>query len=253
MTSQGSSARNIDVITEWPGNAAGYFQKVPSQIAYKSENPSLDRDIWGYEIPPNATRYSWTKLLLDQRARASEFDDPTLSASGWGGQTAPGGKAPGEVVSDYLSHFYKHCMEHLEKRMTPGVLKVTPIEFWFTMPAIWSDEAQHATKSAAERAGFGRNPSRDSDTISMITEPEAAALAALKITAEQYDDLMEVTALTGYVGKRKQLMKTRVIPGLWFATVVEAPWYDSTHQTSWFSLMPERILPVTPSSPRSRL
>ncbi|KAF3480439.1 heat shock 70 kDa protein 12A [Arthroderma uncinatum] len=51
------------------------------------------------------------------------------------------------------------------------------MEFWFTMPAIWSDKAQHATREAAKRAGFG---SRPGDEIYMISEPEAAAIAALK-------------------------------------------------------------------------
>ena len=76
--------------------------------------------------------------------------------------------------------------------MTQDVLKVTPIDFWFTMPALWSDEAQYATKIAAERAGFGKSSAREHDKISMIREPEAAALSALKMTADKYDDLLEV-------------------------------------------------------------
>ena len=101
----------------------------------------------------------------------------------------PKKKPAEEVVADYLTHFYQHCMEYLEKEVTKDLLKLTPIDFWFTMPALWSDPAQHATRAAAEKAGFG---SRADDTISMIMEPEAAAVCALKVAAGKYDDLLKV-------------------------------------------------------------
>jgi molecular chaperone DnaK (HSP70) len=45
------------------------------------------------------------------------------------------------------------------------------------MLAIWTDMAQTATRNAAVAAGLRSCPS---DTIQMITEPEAAAIAAVK-------------------------------------------------------------------------
>lgn len=193
VTSQGAGVQSVDVVTDWPGNAAGYLQKVPSQIAYRVDNEKLDKDVWGYEIPATAKKHCWTKLLLDKKAQATRHDDPTLS--GFSAQPMLNDKSPSDVVADFLSCLYKHCMAHLEKKMTAGVLRVTPIEFWFTMPAIWSDEAQYATKAAAEKAGFGSGPQREQDSINMITEPEAAALSALKLTADKYDDLLEVSCL----------------------------------------------------------
>lgn len=77
----------------------------------------------------------------------------------------------------YLEPLYQHTMTHLEKRFSEEGMTITPIEFWFTVPAIWSDKAKASTKLAASRAGFG---SRQCDKIFMITEPEAAAVAALK-------------------------------------------------------------------------
>ena len=178
------------MITDWPGKTAGHLEKVPSQIAYQAENEKLDKDTWGYEIPSNAKRHCWTKLRLDEHTRSHQFDDPSLAqGSEWNGMPLPKGKVPEDVVADYLAYLYKHCMQSLAKRMSEKILKVTPIEFWFTMPAIWSDEAQYATKAAAERAGFGE---RENDRINMIREPEAAALSALKITATRFDDLLMV-------------------------------------------------------------
>lgn len=57
---------------------------------------------------------------------------------------------------------------------------MTPLEFWFTVPAIWSDGGRNATLDAARRAGFAKDNSRPYDTINLILEPEAAAITALK-------------------------------------------------------------------------
>ncbi|PPJ53004.1 hypothetical protein CBER1_11214 [Cercospora berteroae] len=51
------------------------------------------------------------------------------------------------------------------------------MDCWLTVPAVWSDQAQNATKATAKEAGFG---SRPGDSISLIPEPEAAAVAVLK-------------------------------------------------------------------------
>ena len=45
------------------------------------------------------------------------------------------------------------------------------------MPATWLDEAQDATREAAIGAGFANRPM---DSINIISEPEAAAICALK-------------------------------------------------------------------------
>lgn len=102
----------------------------------------------------------------------------------------PGGKGAVDVCADFLRPVYNHLLHVLERQITKETLKVTPLEFWFTMPAIWSDQAQSATKKAAELAGFG---SRKGDEINMITEPEAAGIATLKrSTIDEYSTLVNV-------------------------------------------------------------
>jgi molecular chaperone DnaK (HSP70) len=56
------------------------------------------------------------------------------------------------------------------------------MEFWFTVPAIWSDQAKSATLTAAANAGFGCG---SNDRISLIPEPEAAGVATLKGLSEE--------------------------------------------------------------------
>lgn len=126
--------------------------------------------------------YSWTKLLLDQGARITKYDDSALeTASKTGILQLPEGKTAVDVVADYLSEVYEHIMNTIAKQITEEALKITPIEFWFTVPAIWSDQAQSATMAAAKRAGFGASLfKRRNDKIFLISEPEAAAITALK-------------------------------------------------------------------------
>lgn len=132
---------------------------------------------WGYNIKPGAIAYSWTKLLLDDQAAATEFDDPQLrSILDSGLLRLPPGKTAQEVTTDYLRELYKHTMSFLERKYSAGILRTMPIKFWFSMPAIWSDEAQYATRDAAKAAGFA---SRNGDQIFMVKEPAAAAIASL--------------------------------------------------------------------------
>jgi len=119
-----------------------------------------------------------TKLLLHTSAETAEFDDPSIRDAV--GSEAffhlPNGKSSQQVCQDYLTHVYRFVTNNLKSRMTAAIFDVTPMECYLKMPAIWADKAQVATQAAAMAAGFG---SRPFGMIHMITEPEAAAIAAL--------------------------------------------------------------------------
>ena len=180
MSTDKHDINDIVVINNWPGPSreTETIFKTPSRIAYASENKSIQSDRWGFQVEPGMTAYSWTKLLLDKKSPRTQYDDATLeSKTGMGMLKLPKGKGAVSVCADFLKSIYCHLLQVLEKQITEETLAVTPLEFWFTMPAIWSDEAQSATKMAAKLAGFG---SRAGDEIYMITEPEAAGIATLK-------------------------------------------------------------------------
>lgn len=62
-------------------------------------------------------------------------------------------------MGDYLKKVHGHLIEAIiEKCGGSDILDVTPIEYWITVPAIWSDEAKIATRQAAMFAGFGSRP-----------------------------------------------------------------------------------------------
>lgn len=168
--SDATSVEDVQVLDSW-GSGDHYQRQVPSRIVY---NPRL---AWGYDIDPRELAYCWTKLLLDDHALSTEHDDSNLRKYyGAGFKTTPGGKTALDVVSDYLRLLYQHMMKELGRKLSEEILKITPIQFWFTLPALWSVRAQNATLQAASRSGFG---SRPSDDIHLVKEPEAAAIASL--------------------------------------------------------------------------
>ncbi|KAL2138658.1 hypothetical protein VTI28DRAFT_6461 [Corynascus sepedonium] len=179
VTSDKTSIDDIDVFRSWPGDGRpveGNW-KTPTVIAYGAENRA-GRNHWGYEVRRGMTSCSWTKLLLDSSAETAEFDDPSLrNATGSALFHIPHGKNAQMVCQDFLTEVYRFVVNNLKMRITPEVYEMTPMECYLTVPAIWTDKARTATFDAARAAGFGCRPI---DTIRIIPEPEAAAVAALR-------------------------------------------------------------------------
>lgn len=132
---------------------------------------------------------TWFKLFLDKHTRQTYFDDgyhPDRDSEGI--LKLPKGMTGQTVTREFLKCLYEYLMPKLEKTLTVEGLRKTPIQFWFTSPATWSDKANTLTQKAARYAGFG---SRVGDRISMITEPEAAATAILATKVDEQPDLFE--------------------------------------------------------------
>lgn len=168
---------DIELVNIWPGKRE-VVNKVPTRLAYASENKDLKSDRWGFAVTGKMHSYCWMKLLLDSSAKLSDFDDPALNDMyGSGMMRTPTNKSPEELCTDYLGCLHEFIEGELIKRFSRGIYENTSIKYRVTVPAIWSDAAKAATRSAVISAGFG---SRLSDTIELISEPEAAAVAALK-------------------------------------------------------------------------
>ena len=151
---------------------------MPSVIAYQKENTDddLDEDQWGFSAS-GLKSYLWTKLLLGKDTRSSQSQNSNLKELyGDGFCTLPLGKSAKDVVTDYLKGLYKYLIERLQKH-DEMIFRITPMEFWFTVPAMWTDAAKTATIESAQAAGFGSRTAMDS--VHIITEPEAAALSIL--------------------------------------------------------------------------
>jgi molecular chaperone DnaK (HSP70) len=163
----------VKPISSWAG--AKHDGQVPSVV-------SIEPEAYGYDANGLEETYVWTKLLLDKHVTKKSFDDGGLSYSsiyGPGFMTTPMEMSPQQLVTKYLKFLHEKTIAELESLLTPGFVRSSPIEFWFTTPAIWSAKAMEATKEAAQKAGFGPTPSRPNDKLHLIKEPEAAAIACL--------------------------------------------------------------------------
>lgn len=181
----------IVAINQWPteGPLWEFAAKAPTQIAYAEDNEGIPKNIWGYQLRPGMARYAWMKLILDEDAHQTPYDDPDLQRDIKEGiLKVPKDKSARSITADYFRELYAFTMEKLQHDYAE-MLGITPIKFWFTMPAIWSDKAQVTTLDAAREAGFG---SRPDDEMCMITEPEAAALATLSSETLRYSDFIQV-------------------------------------------------------------
>jgi molecular chaperone DnaK (HSP70) len=189
VDSSKASIDDIHIIKQWPGQGDEVW-KTPSRVAFGPENKlGNDINLWGYQVTPKHISYSWFKLLLDASATLTEFDDLTLSdlgrTQGTGIVRIPKDKTAGGVCTAYLKELHDELFRHLIQRLSPEIVQVTPLEFWFTVPALWSDKAKNSTREAAKAAGFG---SREGDIIHLIPEPEAAAVATLRVFADEGRD-----------------------------------------------------------------
>lgn len=176
----GSTTRSwehVRLIRDWNGGKNDNMEKVPTRIAYAFEN-HFDADLWGYDVDPGMTIVQWFKLLLDNGSAASDYDDILLHQStGSSLMRLPDGINAQEVATDFLRHLYEHTMTRLEVMMRKTAVEETPIRFLITTPATWSHAARQVTRQAAMDAGFG---GREGDEVNIVSEPEAAAIAAIK-------------------------------------------------------------------------
>lgn len=178
-----TSYKDVAVNKSWP-NCAGHQEKVPSMLSYDMRNPAQPEvTAWGYETKSSRHTYTWFKLGLGQDQRQETFDDELLY-KGFGSITCPNNMTYKDLATDYLRLFYKHMMDKIESQVGEDTFEVLAFHFVLAVPAGWPDESRRAIQSCAEKAGFR---SREGDKISLIAEPEAAALA----TFHSYDSTLE--------------------------------------------------------------
>lgn len=177
-----STLRDIQLIIDWPGPSRNATEeKVPSEVAYSNEKFE-----WGNRIRNHNQREAWTKLLLDETYSKDQqtlienlfHGDVDLTDNDSARDASPSrllGKDPLEIVTDFLSGVRTHLQNVLEARYGI-ILNELRREIVITVPAGWSEKAKNLTYKAFCKAGFDAERTK----ISMITEPEAAAIYILR-------------------------------------------------------------------------
>lgn len=155
---------------------------MPSKIQYVGDQPTG----WGYAAEDEATAFSWFKLMLDYKdlpaniknsSRVREIcsklvnwdlscGDPILDAM--------------KVTTDYLKLLWEHSLRIIIQEQGQRWAIGMPCKVVITRPAIWSQEASARTRKVAEDAILDNARDFESVTISLVSEPEAAAHAVLQ-------------------------------------------------------------------------
>ncbi|KAJ4352430.1 uncharacterized protein N0V89_007778 [Didymosphaeria variabile] len=170
--------KDINLINDWPNptGSNANTDKVPTIVSYKNGKPIN----WGYEVDTDKeVSVSWFKLLLDPKQKA-RGDARALSACRE--TLADLGKSAEDVATDYFRFLWQYTKKTIEDKKGETWESSYTLKLVITVPAIWSQIAKQATLNAAKRAGLPND-------ISLVTEPEAAALAVLKAKEKEPGEL----------------------------------------------------------------
>ncbi|KAL0636260.1 hypothetical protein Q9L58_004717 [Maublancomyces gigas] len=164
-----TTPNDINTIQKWPSGGNKTTEKVPTELKY-SKNYRDPGYRWGFEVEQEPEKLIWIKLLLEPTQES--FPNALLAASA---ALIPKDKEPVDLVTDYLSALKKHIESVFEGHYGKAFMQSTKIEYFLTVPAIWSDAAKALILQAALSAGLGTQGS-----LPLITELEAAAVYTLK-------------------------------------------------------------------------
>lgn len=160
--------------------------KVPSRISY---HPNGNVKRWGYMVGTNdELQAQWFKLLLSDAAMEQGGD----RVKGTKRMLQSLRKTPVDVVADYLRCLWKHAVEAIELALTKEAVDQMTFRVVVTIPANWDNHAEDLTKKAAIQAGITAPRLRGETTFKMVTEPEAAALAAWRESGMRWNPDLKV-------------------------------------------------------------
>lgn len=128
------------------------------------------------------------KLALDDKLKgsrqlrilmallASEFDNLDIDDLDniLNSEDTAGAKDPVDLVADYLSKVRETTYMEMRKRYGDAMFATMRRELVVTVPAVWSERAKDLTTRAVSRAKW------DAAKLSLVTEPEAAAIYTLR-------------------------------------------------------------------------
>ncbi|KAI0014547.1 hypothetical protein F4780DRAFT_789126 [Xylariomycetidae sp. FL0641] len=156
----------IRVIANWESDVTNYStdEKVPTRIHYR-EDGGID---WGRRVPADVEPLQWFKLLLLKTRDLPDELKSNRVLERTRQRMVQMEKGIEDVMADFIRLLCESAIKQLHKhRKVPEDI---PIQYCFTVPAIWPGYAREAMLSAAKRA-VGQDK-----RISLMTEPEAAAV-----------------------------------------------------------------------------
>lgn len=169
---------DISVITSWDTeyNQCSDSGKVPTLLEFNFVD---DIEQWGYGIPPGKEVLQWFKLLLLKEEDVPLEVSQTKQYKQLVRCQKKIGASPVDLVACFLRFLWKHALEQIDAQLGSTLSNVCRFHIVFTVPAIWPHYVQDNMMKAASLAGLFED--RDAGVTSHVfmSEPEAAALAAL--------------------------------------------------------------------------
>lgn len=169
--------KNIRIVNDWPNpvSTVANSDKVASKISYQNWKPKN----WGFSVELREQSLSWFKLLLDPKNKIGRGSDKVVDTLR---QLEALNKAPEDVAADYLSKIWQYTKDDISRVRGEDWSDIYTVRAVLTVPAIWSDSAKDRTLRIAKAAGLP-------DNVSLVSEPEAAALAVLREKKEEGEPL----------------------------------------------------------------
>jgi molecular chaperone DnaK (HSP70) len=140
---------------------------VPTIISYKDGKPHN----WGYCVDSaEKINFKWFKILLDPGHRLRNKAEPVLNSM----RLLRGlNKTAEEVATDYLRLLWEYTQDDISRFQGDNWRAIYRLKVILTVPAIWSLPGKENTRKVALSAGLPVD-------VSLVSEPEAAALAVMK-------------------------------------------------------------------------
>lgn len=171
-----TAVKGINVVSDWPSTTQ-FTEKTPTIIAYCRNPP-----IWGGQVQANH-KLQMERFKLGLEPKVNEHYGYGVDYDNSHGFTRHPGlarKQPIHFVTDFLTCVHNYVnKEYLHRKLGDGYLLNQRISYMVTVPAIWKEKAMDLTRKAASKA-LGVTD----DKITLIREPEAAALYCATICEE---------------------------------------------------------------------
>jgi hypothetical protein len=164
--------KTVRVINDWPNpsSTVATSDKLPTKISYRDGKPYH----FGYTVDLKEDYFRWFKLLLDPKNKLGRGSEAVLTSNKL---LAALQMTAEDVAADYLRLIWQYTKDDIQKVRGDDWASIYTIKAVLTVPAIWSPGAKDKTLKIARKAGLPEN-------VSLVTEPEAAALAVLKEKSE---------------------------------------------------------------------
>lgn len=171
-------------VTKWPRNSKTGLnadrEQTPTQFDFKSGQHKDETIEWGYKVPPKADPFRWFKLLLADSDQLPAYLKASDELEKVRKRLEKEGLDPVEAVAKYLRQLWIHTLDEVTSALGRHTVEESFFQIVLTIPAIWRDTAREKMRNAAGKAGLLDSRPIGPTALTLISEPEAGALATLR-------------------------------------------------------------------------